>query len=461
MKDTPPDTSLALIGATPLLRLTRFDTGPCTLYLKLESQNPGGSIKDRVGLSMIEAAERDGRLTSGALIVEATAGNTGLGLAQVASRKGYRLLLVVPDKMSREKILHLRALGAEVVVTRSDVGKGHPEYYQDMAERLAGERGGFYVNQFENPANPLAHEQGTGPELWAQTQGQLDAVVVGVGSGGTLTGLSRFFARVQPDLEMVLADPEGSIVAEYVQTGRHGEAGSWLVEGVGEDFIPPLLDVSRVRASYTVSDAEAFETVRTLLREEGVLAGSSTGVLLAAALRYCRAQTSPKRVVTFACDSGNKYLSKVFDDHWMRDQGFWRGTSLGDLRDVIGRPHAQAGAGRAGLVAVAPGDTLERAWRLMKLHDVSQLPVLEGDAIVGLLDESDLLLAAARDRAVFAAPVARVMTTALETLAPDTPLEALFPVFDAGHVALVVDERRFLGLITRMDLLQFLRRTVQ
>jgi cystathionine beta-synthase len=196
-----PDSSLALIGGTPILRLTRFDTGPCELFLKLENQNPGGSIKDRVGLSMIEAAERDGHLWPGALIVEATAGNTGLGLAQVAARKGYPLLLVVPDKMSREKILHLRALGAEVVVTRSDVGKGHPEFYQDLAQRLADERRGYYVNQFENPANPLAHERGTGPELWAQREERMDAVVVGVGSGGTLTGLSRYFARVQPELE--------------------------------------------------------------------------------------------------------------------------------------------------------------------------------------------------------------------------------------------------------------------
>jgi cystathionine beta-synthase len=331
---TVPDSTLDLIGRTPMVRLTRFDTGPCELFLKLENQNPGGSIKDRIGLSMITAAETDGRLRPGATIVEATAGNTGLGLALVAARKGYRLVLVVPDKMSREKIVHLRALGAEVQITRSDVGKGHPEYYQDLAQSIATTEGGFYVNQFENPANPLAHERTTGPEIWAQTEERLDAVVVGVGSGGTLTGLSRYFARVQPALEMVLADPAGSIVAEYVQTGRHGEAGSWLVEGVGEDFIPPLLDVSRVRSAYTVTDAEAMSTVRALLLREGILAGSSTGILLGAALRYCREQTVPKRVVTIACDSGAKYLTKVFDDHWMRDQGFLTQASHGDLRST-------------------------------------------------------------------------------------------------------------------------------
>lgn len=207
---------LDLIGNTPLVRVTRFDTGPCTLYLKLESQNPGGSIKDRIGVAMIEAAERDGRLRPGGTIVEATAGNTGLGLALVGRAKGYRVVLVVPDKMSTEKVLHLRAMGAEVHITRSDVGKGHTEYYQDVAARLAQDiPGAFFADQFNNnPANPLAHECGTGPELWAQTGHDLDAIVVGVGSSGTLTGLTRFFQKVQPELEMVLADPEGSIMAE-------------------------------------------------------------------------------------------------------------------------------------------------------------------------------------------------------------------------------------------------------
>src|ERR1700681_4043745 len=222
-----PPSILSLIGDTPLVEITRIDAGLCQLFLKLENYNPSGSIKDRIALSMIEAAEREGKLKPGGTIVEATAGNTGLGLAQVGVLKGYRILLVVPDKMAREKIQHLRALGADVRITRSDVGKGHPDYYQDMAERLAREMGAFYVNQFANPANPLAHETTTGPEIWQQMGHQLDAVVVGVGSGGTLTGLARFFARVSPKVEMVLADPEGSILAPLVQTGRNVEAGSW------------------------------------------------------------------------------------------------------------------------------------------------------------------------------------------------------------------------------------------
>src|SRR3954471_18847537 len=272
MYPSPASNVLDLIGHTPLVRLRRFGAGPRELFVKLESQNPGGSIKDRIGRSMIEAAEREGKIKPGSTLVEATAGNTGIGLALVASQKGYRLTLVIPDKMSQEKILHLRALGARIVVTRSDVGKGHPAYYQDLAERIASETpDSFYVNQFGNPANPLAHEQTTGPEIWEQAGGRLDAVVCGVGSGGTLTGLSRYFARVAPDVEMVLADPVGSVLAEYTRTGTIGRAGSWLVEGIGEDFLPPIADLSRVRQAYSISDAESLETARLLLKNEGIL----------------------------------------------------------------------------------------------------------------------------------------------------------------------------------------------
>jgi len=465
--DTTPDAAtptagrapgvLALIGNTPLVKLESFDTGPCELFVKMESQNPGGSIKDRIGLAMIEAAERDGLLSPGATIVEATAGNTGLGLALVAARKGYRLLLVIPDKMSQEKIFHLRALGAEVRMTRSDVAKGHPEYYQDVAARLAREVGGFYVNQFENPANPLAHETTTGPEIWRQMDGRLDAVVCGVGSGGTITGLSRYFARTAPEVEIVLADPAGSILAEYVKTGQVGQAGSWLVEGIGEDFVPSIADLSRVKEAHTIPDEESLMTARALLRGEGILAGSSSGTLVAAALRHCRAQVRPRRVVTLVCDSGNKYLSKMFNDYWMRDQGFLRGPAHGDLRDLISRPT------QGSLIAVKPEDTLTMAYARMKLYDVSQLPVLdpaapEGSPIAGILDEGDLLLAVGHDASAFRRPVRDFMTSRLETVSVSTPVAELLPVFERGMVALVVDGGRFLGLITRIDVLNYLRR---
>jgi cystathionine beta-synthase len=446
--------ALDLIGGTPLVRVTRLDTGPCELWLKLESQNPGGSIKDRIGRSMIEAAERDGKVGAHQpRLVEATAGNTGLGLALVAAPKGYRLTLVIPDKMSREKILHLRALGAEIVITRSDVEKGHPDYYQDLAQRIAGETGAFYVNQFENPANPLAHETTTGPEIAAALGGRLDAMVCAVGSGGTITGLSRFFAKAIPGCEMVLADPEGSILAGYVETGRIGKAGSWLVEGIGEDFVPKNADLSRVSRAYTIPDRESLGAARELLRREGILGGSSAGTCLAAALRYCRAQEQPRRVCTLVPDSGNKYLSKMYDDVWMADQGLLDRARRGDLRDLVSR-----GAAEGAVVSVKPDEPLLVAYGRMKQHDVSQLPVLEGDRIVGILDESDLLAAAAEGEARLRDPAREHMATRLVTVPVSAPLRELLPLFAQGLVPIVVDGDTFVGLVTRMDVVNFLRR---
>jgi cystathionine beta-synthase len=453
---------LELIGNTPLVEVTRLDTGPCSLFLKLENQNPGGSIKDRIGLSMIEAAERDGRLKPGGRIVEATAGNTGLGLALVAARKGYKLVLVIPDKMSQEKVFHLKAMGAEVMMTRSDVGKGHPDYYQDRAERVARETGAYYVNQFGNPANPLAHETTTGPEIWEQMEHRVDAVVCAVGSSGTLTGLTHFFRKAAPNVAMVLADPQGSILVDYVKTGKIGEAGSWLVEGIGEDFIPPIADFSGVKEAYSITDAESFAAARELLAKEAIFGGSSTGTLLAAALKYCRSRKEPQRVVTFVCDSGNKYLSKMYNDYWLADQGFRERAKHGDLRDLIGRPVEERAT-----VSVGPDDTLLVAYGRFKLHDVSQLPVLEGERIVGLIDEYDVLRAVARgglssrDGSSFRDSVRNHMTADLEILAPSDTLDQVQAILDRDHVPIIADERRFHGLITRIDLLNSLRRKLK
>ena len=453
--DKPP-AILSLIGDTPLVEITQIDTGPCHLFLKLENQNPGGSIKDRIALSMIEAAEREGHLEPGGTVIEATAGNTGLGLALVAGAKGYRVLLVIPDKMSQEKISHVKALGAEVRITRSDVTRGHPEYYQDVAARLAEEiPGGFYVNQFSNPANPLAHERTTGPEIWEQMRHNVDAIVVGVGSGGTLTGLGRFFNRVKPrrGIEMILADPTGSILYEYVKTGKLKEAGSWAVEGIGEDFIPEIADMSFVTEAFEIDDQESFATVRELLRKEGIFGGSSTGTLLAGALRYCREQTKPKRVVTFVVDTGNKYLSKMYDDFWMAEQGFLLRPPHGDLSDLITHRY-EAGE----VISVGPTDTLLTAFKRMRDTDVSQLPVVDQNGrAVGILDESDVLVKVHRDPSHFNDPVKNAMTDKLETLPPTAKINDLLEVFDRGRVAIVMDDDKFLGLITRTDLLSYLR----
>jgi cystathionine beta-synthase len=452
----PVSSALDLIGRTPMLELTGFDTGPCRLFVKLENANPGGSIKDRIARSMIEAAEADGRLKPGGTLVEATAGNTGLGLAQVGILKGYKILLVVPDKMSREKIQHLRALGVDVRITRSDVGKGHPEYYQDMAERLAGAiPGAFYVNQFANPANPLAHETTTGPEIFEQMSGDLDAMVVGVGSGGTMTGLGRYFRRVSPKTQMVLADPEGSILAPLVNTGKTVEAGSWVVEGIGEDFVPINCDLDLVSKAYAIPDRESIAAARELLQRAGVLAGSSSGTLLAAALRYCREQTEPKRVVTLICDTGSKYLSKLYNDSWLAEQGLTAKEMHGDLRDLIARAPSDGGA-----VTVGPDDTLLTAYNRMRQADVSQLPVLDDGRLIGLIDESDLL-EAVEDRHTdrrFQQPVSSAMTARLTTVQATDPMDALLPIFDKDQVAIVLDGREFAGLITRIDLINYLRR---
>ncbi|PYK84105.1 MAG: cystathionine beta-synthase [Verrucomicrobia bacterium] len=451
-----PPAILSLIGETPLVEITQFDTGPCQLFLKLENQNPTGSIKDRIALSMIEAAEEEGKLEPGGTVIEATAGNTGLGLALVAAAKGYHVVLVIPDKMSQEKISHVRALGAEVRLTRSDVTRGHPEYYQDVAARLADEiPGAFYVNQFGNPANPLAHERTTGPEIWEQMRHDVDAIVCGVGSGGTLTGLGRFFNRVKPrrGIEMVLADPTGSVLYEYVKSGKLVEAGSWAVEGIGEDFIPEIADMSLVTDAFEIDDEESFAIARDLLRKEGIFGGSSTGTLVAGALRYCRQQTQPKRVVSFVADTGNKYLSKMYNDFWMAEQGFIHRAPQGDLNDLISHRY-EAGE----VISVGPTDTLLTAFKRMRDADVSQLPVVDQSGrAMGILDESDVLVKVHRDSGHFNDPVKDAMTDRLETLPPNAKFSDLLEVFDRGRVAIVMDSDKFLGLITRTDLLSYLR----
>lgn len=449
------DNVLDLIGNTPVVRINHLDTGPCELLIKLESQNPGASIKDRIGLRMIEDAEAAGLIRPGSTLVEGTAGNTGLGLALVAAQKRYRLVLVIPDKMSSEKISNLKAMGAEVILTRSDVAKGHPEYYQDLAKRLANEiEDAYFVNQFGNPSNPMAHEEVTGPEIWRQVDGRLDAIVLGVGSSGTATGLSRYFTRVAPQLELIVADPEGSILAEYINEGSlSAKSASWMVEGIGEDFLPTISDFTHVKKAYAISDRESFLTARELLAREGILAGSSTGTLLAAALKYCREQTEAKRVMTFVCDTGNRYLTKMYNDFWMRDQGFIETDSNGDLRDLIARPYSSRDT-----VTVGPGEPLANAYKRMKLYDVSQLPVMVEDQIVGILDESDLLMAVAGSSSRFDDPVKTAMVTNLTEIDVKAPVADLLPIFGRDFVAIVKDGPKFLGLITRVDVLNYLRR---
>ena len=337
--------------------------------------------------------------------------------------------------------------------------RGIADYYQDLAATIAQRTpGAIYIDQFANPANPLAHEMTTAPELLRQMDNDIDAIVVGVGSGGTLTGVGRVMARVSPKTQMILADPEGSVLAPYVKTGKMTAAGSWSVEGIGEDFLPPNADLTLVREAYTISDRDSFAAARDLLRAEGIFAGSSSGTLLCAALRYCRAQSEPKRVVSFVCDSGAKYLSKVFSDAFLAQEGLIDRKRTGKVRDLVISPYGE------GSIEVRPQDNLRTVFARMRTADVSQLPVMEGDRLVGLVDESDVLAAvlAAPDRTqAFERPVKDVMVTRLETVSADAPIEELVPLFRKDFVAIVMDGGRFLGLVTRIDLINHFRLALQ
>ena len=448
------DSLLDLIGNTPILKLKSLDTGPCDLFVKLESGNPGGSIKDRIGLSIIEEAEASGDLQPGGTIIEATAGNTGLGLALIAALKGYKIILVIPDKMSREKILHLEGLGAEIILTRSDVPEGHPEYYQDLARKIAADTpGSFLADQFSNPANPLAHRTTTAPEIWEQMKGDVDAVVAGVGSGGTLTGLAQFFKSKNPDISMVAADPEGSVVADAILTGKYKyEGGSWLVEGVGEDFIPNNFDLSLMDDAEIVSDKEAFEVLQVLLKEEGILGGSSSGTLVAAAAKWCRKQTEPKNVVTFICDTGNKYLSKAFNKSWLHDNNLLESEKFGDLRDLISRR-----ADQGEMITVAPSDSLLVAYNRMRASDISQLPVIKEGDLLGIIDEEDVLISVSKNQGTFSDEVERHMIQQLDVLQYNASEDELIGILSEGKVAIIYSEDTFIGFITKVDLINYYR----
>jgi len=446
---------LDMVGETPMLEVTHIDTGPCRLFLKLELMNPGGSIKDRIGISMIEQAEKRGDIKAGDTIVEATAGNTGLGLALVAAQKGYHLVLVLPDKMSQEKIFNLRAMGAEVVLTRSDVGRGHPEYYQDLGRRIAEEKGAYFINQFGNPDNPLAHETTTGPEIVKQMDGNLDAIVLGVGSSGTVSGIGKYLAQNAPNVDMILADPVGSVLTNWINKGEMGVGGSWLVEGIGEDFIPDIANFEKVTKAYAISDAESFAAARELLKKEGVLAGSSSGTCLAAALKYCREQTEAKTVVTFACDTGNKYLSKLFNDFWMEDQGFIEREKFGDLRDLVGRPH-----GERATITVGPSDILTTAHNRLRNAGFSQLPVMDEGVLVGVVTEDAIIQFVYGKPELMTAPVQDAMESAFIKLDRTESVNNLVAMLRVQPYAAILDGDEFVGLITRSDVLNYLRRQI-
>lgn len=446
------DTILEAIGDTPLVRLHKVARGiRPELLAKVEFLNPGGSVKDRIGLGMIEAAEREGRLRPGGTIVEGTSGNTGVGLAIAAALKGYKTIFVMPDKMSDEKIRLLRAFGARVVITPTAVEPDDPRSYYSVSRRLSEEiPNAILAGQYWNPANPEAHYQTTGPEIWRQTGGRISVFFAGMGTGGTISGVGRYLKEQNPHVKVVGVDPIGSLLHHYFHTGELGPAHSYKVEGVGEDFLPGTLDFSMIDDTVQVNDRESFTMTRRLVREEGLFGGGSCGLALAGALKWLRSSggylTEDDVVVVLLPDSGSRYLSKIFDDNWMRENGFLEQGTVADLLHV--RPQA---------LIVAQGDNaVESVIRQMKTHGISQMPVLdEQGRLVGLVGETDLLdyliSGGAMDH-----PIGEVINRDVATVSEETPLEELPAILGRGQVAVVLDENHVTGIVTKIDVIDYL-----
>jgi cystathionine beta-synthase len=440
------DTILQSIGKTPLVRLRRLAADvPAVVALKVESQNPGGSVKDRVGLAMIVEAERRGLLRQGGTIIEATAGNTGVGLAMVAAVRGYRCIFVLPDKMASEKISLLKAYGAEVVVTPTSVPPDSPDSYNGVADRLAREiPGAWRPNQFTNLANPDIHYHTTGPEIWEQTEGRITAFVAGVGTGGTISGVARYLKERKPDVKIIGADPEGSVLSGG--TGR-----PWKVEGIGEDFVPKTFNSQLVDEWVRVSDAESFHTARQLARREGILAGGSSGTNLAAALRYARRCTPDDLVITLVCDTGRNYLSRFYDDAWL----------AANHLEVTDRPARSIGdllqqRGKRELVTITPEATVAQAIERMEATGISQLPVLQDGKPVGSIQEVTLARVLHEDADPSKVTVGEVMARPLPALDVGVHLDEAYRLLLAGHTGvLATSEGKVVGIVTRIDLVHY------
>ena len=441
-----------LIGNTPLVRLDRIGRElSCQLIAKLELMEPGGSVKDRIGIAMIDAAERAGLLKPGGTIVEPTSGNTGVGLAIVAARRKYRCVFVMPDKMSQEKINLLRAYGAEVVVCPTAVAPEHPDSYYSVAKRLAEEiPGAFRPNQYENQENPRAHEVSTGPEIWRQTAGRITHFVAGVGTGGTITGTGRYLKSQNPEIQIIGADPEGSVYSG-------GSGRPYLVEGIGEDFWPKTYDPSIVDRIVSVSDRDSFLTARRVTREEGILVGGSTGTAVHAALVVGRELGPEHVVVVLIPDSGRGYISKLYNDDWLADYGFLR-TGGQTVADVLERKTRDIPS----LVHVHPDERVRDTIKLMREYEVSQIPVVKAELplaiaeVVGSVRERALLESVFADDSLLDKPVSDAMGPPLPTVGSGEAVEVAVEALESGPAVLVVDAGHPIGILTRSDVLEFL-----
>ena len=455
--ERPYDSVMDTIGWTPLIRLNRVTRGIRTpVYAKAEFYNPGGSIKDRIGLPIIERAERDGSLKPGGVIVEATSGNTGIGLAIAANLRGYRCIFTMPDKMSQEKVRLLKAFGAEVIITPTAVPPDHPDNYLQTAKRIAHDTpGAILANQFYNQANPEAHFATTGPEIWQQTDGKITHFVYAAGTGGTITGVGRYLKKQNKNVQVVAGDPVGSILAEMWRTKGKAkvEGVPYKIEGIGQDKIPDTLDMGVIDDFVPVSDREAFSMARRLTREEGLFVGGSSGLITHVALQLAAKLDDPKAlIVAILPDTGERYLSKLYSDEWMRENQLLEAdhTPLGHvLRNKAGQ--------KGEIVSVSPGQTVRQALRLMQLHDISQLPVMDGANCVGSVIDFSMSARALEDAKVLDATVSQVMDAPFPMVEDHQPAESVAKVLSKANPAVLVRSNgRVTGIVTRSDLLSYL-----
>jgi cystathionine beta-synthase len=452
MKGAVKDVSEA-IGNTPIVKLNRLTAGlKANIYCKLGYLNPGGSVKDRIALNIINEAEKRGELKPGGTIVEATSGNTGMGLAMISALKGYKCIFVMPDKQSMEKVKALRAAGAKVVITPTNVEPDDPRSYYSVSRRIADETpGAFYANQYHNLDNTTAHYQSTGPELWRQTEGEIDAFVAGLGTGGTISGTGAFLKEQKPDVQLVGIDVNGSVYYDFWKTGKVVDAYSYKVEGIGEDFFPSTINLSIIDDIIQLTDKECFDATRALARQEGIYTGGSGGAAVLGAIRYAEKMDREMNIVVLLPDSAVRYLNKIFDDDWMRENGFLDPEeSLGSIRDML--------AMKSPNVIVADRSAkIESVIELMKKEGISQVPIVSDGQLVGIVNESALLeVMLKKGKDGLSAIVETVMTDSFEIADPDAPVGLFNHIFRQGKVVVVWERGEVRGVITQIDLIDHL-----
>jgi cystathionine beta-synthase len=445
------------VGGTPIVQLQRVAAGvPSEVYVKCEYLNPGGSHKDRVARNMLARAEEQG-LKPGGTIIEATSGNTGASLALLAALRGYRCMFVMPDKMSQEKIAHLRAFGAKVVVCPTAVEPEDPRSYYSVAKRLAAETpNSFYANQYHNPANPESHYRSTAPEIWEQTHGDFDVFVAGMGTGGTISGCAKYFKEKRPDIQIVGVDPVGSLYYDFVKSGRITKPFSYKVEGIGEDFFPSTMNLAIIDEIVRVDDKECFLMTRELTRLEGLFVGGSGGAAVAGALKYVRESGArDRKVLVLLPDGGHKYMSKIFNDDWMRENGFLDDTpGMGTVHDLL---VAKDRGGRQ-LLTATPKSKVREVIETLKSRGISQLPVIDGGKLRGIVAEVDLLRHLVSGHKTLDSTIGELVEGDYATVTPNTKLELLQAVLADAKVAIVEDRDQVVGIVTRIDVIDFLAR---